>query len=177
MVARHFSAVALALGMAAAAGCGSAGTDRAVPGTVDAAAVETQIAHQISVPGASVSSVKCPDDVKAESSASFQCSVALTNGATGKVNVTQQRPSSFTYSLVSGSVQVPGATVEQSLRADLTQKGYPEASVNCPDTIIVKLDTTVTCDVTGAQGAANGTITFGFSSAAGTIDTSSIETA
>ena len=77
---------------------------------------------------------------------------------------------------VAGSVQVPGATVEQSLKQELAKQGAPNAAVNCPDNIIVKLDTTVTCDVTGAGGKAGGSVTFTFSSAAGTIDTSSVKT-
>ena len=40
----------------------------------------------------------------------------------------------------------------------------------------MKVGTTVTCNVSGAQGAASGTVTFTFSSAEGTVDPSSVET-
>ena len=59
---------------------------------------------------------------------------------------------------------------------ELAKQGAPNAQVNCPDNIIVKLDTTVTCDVSSASGKAGGTVTFAFSSVEGTVDSSSVQT-
>jgi hypothetical protein len=48
--------------------------------------------------------------------------------------------------------------------------------VTCPQTIIVKVDTTVTCNVSGTQGAATGTVKFTFSEANGTVNPTSVKT-
>src|SRR6185503_18286055 len=114
---------------------------------------------------------------KAEKGATFTCSVSWDNGATGKVKVTQPTAArKYTYEPVSGSVQVPGATVEKSLQQELATQGAANAQVNCPDNIIVKVGTTVTCDVSGAGGKAGGTVTFTFSGAEGTVDPTSVQT-
>ena len=145
--------------------------------TVDDAAVESQIKSQLATSSVAVTSVKCPSDEKAEKGAAFKCSVTWDNGATGKVKVTQKTAAAtYTYEPVSGSVQVPGSTVEEQLKQDLAKQGAPNAQVNCPDNIIVKLDTTVTCNVTGVSGKAAGDVTYTFSSAEGTVDSSSVAT-
>lgn len=173
--------LAVALGVLVLAGCGSSGTTTttrtATPlRTVDSASIESQIEEQLSVSGAKVTSVTCPDDVKSQAGATFDCSVSWSNGATGKVKVTETSIGHFTYAPVSGSVQVPGTTVATSLEKSLADQGIPNATVTCPQTIVVKLNSTVTCDVTGASGAATGTVSFMFSSAEGTIDSSSVST-
>jgi hypothetical protein len=172
--------IAAVAGALALAGCGSSSTSSSTSTTpvrtVDTATVESGIEDQLSNPGATVTSAKCPDDVKAKPDATFQCSVTWSNGATGKVRVSQTTPNHYTYELVSGSVQVPGATVEKSLQEDLAKQGAPNALVNCPDNIIVKVGTTVTCDVSSASGVAGGTVTFSFSDATGTVDPSSVAT-
>ena len=145
--------------------------------TVDSTSIETGIQQQLSSPSADVTKTSCPSGVTSKTGTTFECSVSWSNGATGKVKVTQTAPSHFTYEPVPGSVQVPGATVEKSLQEELATQGAPNAAVNCPDKIIVKLGTTVTCDVAGAGGKAAGTLKFSFSSAAGTVDTSSVQTA
>jgi len=48
--------------------------------------------------------------------------------------------------------------------------------VTCPQNIIVKVGTTVTCNLSGAQGVAAGTVTFTFSEADGTVDPASVKT-
>ena len=75
-----------------------------------------------------------------------------------------------------GSVQVPGSAADAAIEKSLAAQGAPNATVTCPENIIVKVDTTVTCDVTGGQGAVGGTVTFTFSDANGTIDSSSVTT-
>ena len=57
-------------------------------------------------------------------------------------------------------------------------EGYRIAghSYSIAENIIVKVGTTVTCDVSGGQGLAGGTVTFTFSDAEGDIDTSSVKT-
>ena len=104
-----------------------------------------------------MSTAKCPSEIETEAGSTFECSVSWANGANGKVEVTARGADRFTYEPVPGSVKVPGATVEASLEQELESQGAPDAQANCPDTIIVKLDTTVTCELSGAGGAAGGT--------------------
>ena len=159
------------------AACGSSSKPAAAPSaTVDASTVESQIKQQLSSSGAEVTKAKCPSDVQSEKGATFKCSVTWSNGATGKVKVTETSRNQFTCSVVSGSVQIPGATVDKSLEQSLAKQGAPNATVNCPENIIVKVDSTVTCDVSGAGGQASGTVSFTFSSAEGTVDSSSVTT-
>jgi hypothetical protein len=73
-------------------------------------------------------------------------------------------------------VQIPGASVEKELQAQLAKEGAPNAAVNCPDNIIVKVDSPVTCDVSGGGGKVGGSVTFTFSNAEGDIDSSSVST-
>ncbi|HSB86410.1 MAG TPA: DUF4333 domain-containing protein [Ilumatobacteraceae bacterium] len=169
----------------ALAGCGSgSSTDTAKTpttsaasqvGSVDMSAVESGIKKQLSVSGASVTSVKCPSDVKSTPGATFDCTVTWSNGATGKVKVTETTLNHYTYEPVSGSVQIPGATVDKTLEQYLAKAGLANATVSCPQNIIVKTGTTVTCNVTGAGGATS-EVTFAFSSAEGTVDPSSVKT-
>ena len=148
-------------------GCGSSGT-------VDATQVEKGIKNDLSS-SAEVKSAKCPDNVKSKTGATFTCDVTFTTGATGKVDVTQTGSKTFTYELKEGSVQIPGSFAEEQIKKSLARQGAPNATVNCPDNIIVKLNTAVTCNVTGAKGAAGGTVTYTFSSEDGTIDPSSVK--
>jgi len=152
----------------AAAGCGSGKT-------VDSSQVEKGIKSDLST-SADVTSAKCPDDVKSENGATFKCDVEFSTGAAGKVGVTQSGKKTFTYELENGSVRVPGSTVEGQIKKSLAAQGAPNAAVNCPDNVVVKVDTTVTCDVSGAKGAATGTVTYTFSNEDGTVDPSSVKT-
>ena len=176
---RAFAAAALRLA-ALAAGCGDSDDEAATsaaPKTVDAAQVEQGIAADLSTPSAKVTKAKCPDDVAVEKGATFTCTVTFDTGATRQGDGDPAgRPAQYTYALKAGSVQVPGATAEAAVEKSLAAQGAPNATVNCPDTIIVKTGTTVTCDVSGAQGAATGTVTFTFSDAEGTVDPSSVTT-
>jgi hypothetical protein len=150
------------------AGCGS-------DDTVDPDKVEQGIKDDLST-STNVTSASCPDDVKSEQGATFTCDVKFENGATGKAEVTQTGANSFTYELAKGSVRVPGATVEKEIQRSLAQQGIENATVNCPDNIVVKTDTTVTCEVAGSGGLAAGTVTFVFSSEEGTVDPNSVKT-
>jgi len=174
---------ALAAGALAMAACGNdsdtntaESSSSAPTRTVDDSAVESGIKQQLSTSSTDVTSVKCPSDEKVEKGATFTCSATWSNGATGKVKVTQNGGNRYTYAPVSGSVQIPGATVEKELQAQLAKEGAPNATVNCPDNIIVKLDSPVTCDVSGAGGNVGGSVTFTFSNAQGDIETSSVST-
>jgi hypothetical protein len=144
--------------------------------TVDDSAVESGIKQQLSTSSSDVTSVKCPSDVKVQKGGTFTCTATWSNGATGKVKVTQQGANHYTYAPVSGSVQIPGASVEKELQAQLAKEGAPNAAVNCPDNIIVKVDSPVTCDVSGGGGKVGGSVTFTFSNAEGDIDSSSVST-
>ena len=140
--------------------------------TVDATQIEDGIKAQVKPASSPVSKVNCPNDVKKETGATFKCDVTLENGATGKVQVTQTGHNKFQYGLVPGSVQVPGSVVEKSVQQDLAAAGTADATVNCPDNIIVKLGTTVQCNFKSPKSA--GTVTFTFSDASGTVDSSSV---
>jgi hypothetical protein len=168
----------------AVAGCGGSSDDdqSASPSTapqapmVDSSMAERDIKQQFSSSGTAVTKVKCPSGEKFKSGATFKCDVSWSNGASGKVKVTEASVSHYTYSLVSGSVQIPGSSADKALEKDLAEQGAPDATVNCPKNIVVKKDTTVTCNVSSAGGRASGQVTFTFSSEAGTIDPSSVQT-
>jgi Domain of unknown function (DUF4333) len=166
--------VAVVLGLAAA-GCGD-DEESADAATADSATIESQIKSQLSTDATKVSSAKCPAEIESDAGSTFECSVSWANGANGRVEVTAKGANRFSYEPVPGSVKVPGATIEESLEQELGTQGAPDAQANCPDTVIVKVDTTVTCELGGAGGAAGGTVTYTFSSADGTVDPSSVET-
>ena len=138
--------------------------------------MEQGIKDSLSTPSVKVTDAKCPSGVKAEKGATFTCNVTLSNGGTGKAEVTQTGPNSFTYTLQEGSVQIPGETADAAVEKSLAAKGAPGATVQCPQNIIVKVGTTVTCNVSGVQGVASGTVTYTFSEANGTVDSSSVKT-
>ena len=96
------------------------------------------------------------------------------NSLEGKAEVTQTGKTTFTYQLAPGSVQVPGSVAEEQIQKSLAEQGAPNTTVNCPDNIVVKLGTTVTCNVSRAKGA--GKVTFTFSAADGTVDPGSVKT-
>ena len=176
----HAALAAAALVMSAlSAGCGSSSDDTATsttPRTVDDAQVEQGIKDDLSTSSAKVTSAKCPSDVAVEKGSTFTCTVTFDNGATGKATVTQLGANKYTYELKPGSVEVPGSTADAALEKSLAAQGIPNATVNCPENIIVKVGTTVTCNVSGAGGAASGTVTFTFSDAEGTVDPASVKT-
>jgi hypothetical protein len=182
--ARSVGVVVLAAGALAATGCGSsdksdtaAGTTKApAAATVDASTVESGIKKQFSTSTVKVTSAKCPNDVKSKAGATFKCGVTWSNDATGKVKVTETSLNHFTYEVVSGSVQIPGSSVDKTLEKDLAQEGAPNATVTCPQNIIVKVGTTVTCNVGGGGGVATSSVTFTFSGATGQVDQSSVKT-
>jgi hypothetical protein len=161
------AALVAAACVASMAGCGD---------TVDATAVEDKIEQELSTAEAKVSSVTCPTDVESETGATFRCSVTWSNDAKGKVEVTQTSRNQFRYDAVPGSVRIPGAEVEDELEQQLAHDGAAQATVTCPDTITVKVDSPVTCQASGAGGQAAGTVTFSFSTSEGTVDTSSLQT-
>lgn len=161
----------LAAGAVLVAGCGGGSAQR----TVDAAQVEKGLEASLSTSAVKVQDASCPADVAVEKGATFTCSVKLSNGGTGKVTVTQQGANHYTYEFMPGSVQVPGSTVERAIEASLAAQGAANATVSCPETIIVKLNTSVTCQLSGAQGAITGEVRFTFSEANGTVDPESVK--
>jgi Domain of unknown function (DUF4333) len=167
----HRSAASLlVLGAVCIVGCGSGSKH------VDAAQVEQGIENSLSTSSVHVTKANCPEDVKSETGATFTCSVKFSNDATGKVTVKQTGNKDFTYALKPGSVKVPGSTVEADIQKSLAAQGAKNATVTCPESIVVKVGTTATCNVSGASGAAHGTVTYTFSSAEGTVDASSVHT-
>jgi hypothetical protein len=165
----------------AVAGCGSSNSaDKQITAadkTVDSAQVEQGIKESLSTSSVKVTNATCPDDVKSEAGAKFTCSVKFSNGATGKAVVTETGLSKFSYALKPGSVQVPGATADAAVEKSLAAQGIPNATVQCPQNIIVKVGTTVTCNVSSASGIASGQVTFTFSDDEGTLDPASVKTA
>src|SRR3954451_8570565 len=167
----------LAVG-AIAAGCGSSGGDSGTvdsstvdAATVDSTTVEQGIESSLSTSSVKVSSAKCPSDIPSDPGQTFNCTVTLSNGATGDVTVTQKTRSQFTYAFKDGSFQIPGATVDAELEKTLASQGYPNTTVTCPSNIIIKVGTTVTCNVSGGSGLATSEVTFTFTSETGEVGT------
>ena len=152
------------------------GTSTSSTRTVDDAQVEQGIEKSLTTSDVTATSASCPSDVPVQSGATFTCSVKWSNGATGKVTVTQKGANHYTYTIQNGSVQIPGTEVASQIEKDLAAQGVANATVTCPTTVIVKENSPVTCNVSGAGGAASGTVTYTFSSAEGTVDSSSVKT-
>jgi len=163
------------------AGCGStssSGTSSASAtqaskssATVDATQIEQGIESSLSTSSVKVSSAKCPSNIPSNPGQTFTCTVTLSNGATGDVTVTQKTRNQFTYAFKEGSFQIPGATVDTELEKTLASQGYPNTTVTCPSNIIIKVGTTVTCDVSGGSGLATSQVTFTFTSSTGEVGT------
>ena len=163
------SCLAVAIGVLATAGCGS-------DDTVDASKAEQGIeSSSLSTSTTEITSASCPNDVKKEKDKTFTCDVKLSGGGKAKVTVTQtSNHNTFTYAFKSGSVVLPGSTVDKAVEQDLADAGIKDATVNCPDSVPVKPGTTVTCPITTSSGR-QATVSFEFSSSSGTVDSSSVE--
>jgi hypothetical protein len=160
---------AVVVGLLATAGCGS-------DDTVDASKAEQGIeSSSLSTSTTQITSASCPDDVKKQKGETFTCDVKLSGGGKAKATVTQTSDhNTFSYAFKSGSVVLPGSTVDKSVEQDLADAGIKGATVNCPATVPVKPGTTVTCPVASSSGR-QATVTFTFSSASGTVDSSSVK--
>jgi Domain of unknown function (DUF4333) len=161
--------VAVVVGLLAMAGCGS-------DDTVDASKAEQGIeSSSLSTSTTQITSASCPDDVKKEKDGTFTCDVRLSGGGKAEVTVTQTtNRNTFSYAFKSGSVELPGSTVDKEVEQDLADAGITGATVNCPDTVPVKSGTTVTCPVTTSNGR-QATVSFEFSDSSGTVSSSSVE--
>jgi hypothetical protein len=155
------------LGGLLASGCGS--------DTVDASKAEQGIeSSSLSTSTAQITSASCPDDVKKEKGKTFTCDVKLSGGGKARVTVTQtSNQNTFSYAFKPGSVELPASTVNKKLEDDLAETGVKNASVNCPDPVQVKVNTTVTCPVRTEHG--EGTVSFTFTNDSGSIDSSSVK--
>jgi len=176
----------LLVGALALVGCGSSTSPSPATSTsssssslakasVNPAEVEQGITTSLSTSTVKVTSADCPSSIPSSIGQTFTCGVKLSNGGAGEVVVTQTGPNSFTYKFKDGTVQVPGATVDAAIEKSLAAQGAPNAVVNCPSNVIVKVGTTVTCAVSSANGKTNGSVTFTFSSANGSVDSSSVK--
>ena len=161
-------ALIVAFGLLATAGCGD--------DTVDASKAEQGIEDsQLSTSTTQITSASCPDDVKKEKGKTFTCDVKLSGGGKAQVTVTQESDhNTFSYAFKSGSVVLPGSTVDKEVEQDLADAGVEDATVNCPETVPVKPGTAVTCPIAGSGGR-EATVTFTFSSSSGTVESSSVE--
>ena len=161
--------VAVAVGVLATAGCGS-------DDTVDASKAEQGIeSSSLSTSTTQITSASCPDDVKKEKDGTFTCDVKLSGGGKAQVTVTQtSNHNTFSYAFKSGSVELPGSTVDKTIEQDLADAGIKGATVDCPDTVPVKPGTTVTCQITTTSGR-QATVSFEFSDSSGTVDSSSVK--
>ena len=104
--------VAVVVGLLAMAGCGS-------DDTVDASKAEQGIeSSSLSTSTTQITSASCPDDVKKEKDGTFTCDVKLSGGGKAEVTVTQTSDrNTFSYAFKSGSVVLPGSTVDKDDRA------------------------------------------------------------
>ena len=161
--------MAVVVALLAMAGCGS-------DDTVDASKAEQGIeSSSLSTSTTQITSASCPDDVKKERDGNFTCDVKLSGGGKAEVTVTQTSDhNTFSYAFKSGSVVLPGSTVDKEIEQELADAGIKDATVNCPDDVPVKTGTTVTCPVTTASGR-QATVSFEFSDSSGTVDSSSVE--
>src|SRR3954452_9627212 len=104
----------LLLAALAVAGCGSSDSTNeassSVPdkgsSTVDTSQVEQGIESSLSTSSVKVTSAKCPSNIPSDPGQTFDCTVTLSNGATGDVVVTQKSKSQFSYAFKSGSFQI-----------------------------------------------------------------------
>jgi plastocyanin len=160
--------LAVVAGPLAAIGCGS--------DTVDSSKAETGIENSLlSTSTTQITSASCPSDVKKEKGKTFTCDVKLSGGGKAEVTVTQtSNHNTFTYGFKSGSVVLPGSTVDKTVEQDLSNAGVQGATVNCPSEVPVKPGTTVTCPVTSANGH-QATVSFVFSNSSGSVDSSSVK--
>ena len=131
--------------------------------------------HEVSTSTVKITGASCPSDIPSSVGQTFTCSAKLSNGGTGDILVTQTGSNSFTYTFKEGTVQIPGSTADAAIEKQLAAQGVPNAAVKCPSNIIVKVGTTVTCAVSSANGKMNGSVTFTFSNANGTVDSSSVK--
>jgi hypothetical protein len=159
-------------------GCGSDGgggtaTD-ASNATIDSSEVEQGIVTDLSTASVKVTSAKCPSDIPSDPGQTFTCTVTLSNSATGDVTVSQTSRNNFTYKFKEGSFQIPGEAVDAQLEKTLASQGFANTTVDCPSNIIIKVGTTVTCDVSGSSDLATGKVKFTFTSTTGEVG--SVET-
>ena len=161
--------VAVVVGLLAMASCGS-------DDTIDASKAEQGIeSSSLSTSTTQITSASCPQDIKKEKDKTFTCDVKLSGGGKAKVTVTQtSNHNTFSYAFKSGSVVLPGSTVDKEVEQNLADAGVKDATVNCPDTVPVKPDTSVTCPITTSSGR-QATVSFSFSSSSGTVDSSSVK--
>ena len=104
---------------------------------------------------------------KKKKDGTFTCDVKLSGGGKAQVTVTQTSDhNTFSYAFKSGSVELPGSTVDKEVEQDLADAGLKDATVNCPATVPVKTGTTVTCPITTSSGR-QATVSFTFSDSSG----------
>jgi hypothetical protein len=110
------------------AGCGTE--------TLDADKAETQIESAIEgQTGADVSSVDCPDDVKAEKGKEFTCEATAADGTKATIGLTQTSDE--------GDVHIDAPLVyvsimEDSIAESLRMQTGKQATVDCPDLVAAK---------------------------------------
>jgi hypothetical protein len=143
--------------------------------TVDPSKAEQGIENSsLSTSTTQITSASCPDDVNKEKGKTFTCDVKLSGGGKAEVTATQtSNHDTFSYTFKSGSVVLPGSTVDEEIEQDLADSGVKGATVNCPASVPVKTGTTVTCPVTTSSGR-QATVSFTFTSSSGTVDSSSV---
>ena len=101
------------------AGCGGSGsstgsaTTSGSRATVDTSTVEQQITSQLSGPTVTITSVSCPGDVPKQKGSTFDCTAQIKGGGTATVVVTQVNGvNKYSYTFKSGTLKIPGSTVE-----------------------------------------------------------------
>ena len=155
---------ALALAALLAAGCGTK--------TLKGGEIEGFVEKTAKEQGAKVTSVDCPDDVKAEKGKSFTCKVKGAGGKEADINVEQTSNhgnvsigrQDFIPLLGGGKAPVAKplsglplnvSGVEQAITKEVSSKSngaVKAASVDCPSRVVVKRGATFTCEVTSDKG-------------------------
>ena len=165
---RGFAGVVAVAGALMASGCGD--------DDVDASKAEQGIeSSSLSTSTTQITSASCPDNVKKEKDATFTCDVKLSGGGKAQVTVTQTSDhNTFSYAFKSGTVELPGSTVDKAVEQNLADAGVSGTMVHCPATVTVAVGKTVTCPFVTASGR-QGEVSFTFSNASGTVDPSSVK--
>jgi hypothetical protein len=136
LVTRAGLLLAVLVALVLVAGCGGSET-------LDRGKAESQIESAIELQtGADVSSVDCPDDVKAEKGGKFTCEATAADGTKATINLTQtsdEGDARIDAPLVHVNI------VEDSIAESLRMQTGKRATVDCPDLVAAKGGTKLTC--------------------------------
>jgi hypothetical protein len=106
--------------------------------------------------GATVKSVKCPDDIKAKKGGTFTCTVTGSDGTTGEAQVVQKD--------AKGNVRLSAPFVhvrnlERLMASDIGRQVNAKVTIECPEIITGKKGDTFDCKATDGKNDATVKVT------------------